>query len=174
MGVLKQVGRTGWWFLGNKNPETVAEHSFRVGAVGSVLALMEGADAGRVALLCLFHDSQETRTGDIAHIGRRYVKAVPNEEVTADQVSNAHPAAREGISAAVAEYEAGETVEARIARDADKLECLLQAVEYRSQGYEVQSWIDSSLSALKTASAKTLAEEALTVQPLEWQKNVRQ
>jgi putative hydrolase of HD superfamily len=32
---------------------------------------MEGADPGRVALMCTFHGSQETRAGDIAHIGRR-------------------------------------------------------------------------------------------------------
>ncbi|WP_129287555.1 HD domain-containing protein [Streptomyces sp. GZWMJZ-114] len=173
LGVLKQVNRTGWWFTGNKTPESVAEHSFRVGAIGAVLAMMEGADASRVALLCLFHDTQETRTTDIPHIGRRYVKALPNEAVTADQIANAHPSVREGVSAAVAEYEAGETPEARVARDADKLECLIQAVEYRQQGYEVQPWIDSSLASLTTPSAKTLAESALTMPPLQWQKNMR-
>ena len=59
-----------------------------------MLTMMEGADPSRVALLCLFHDSQETRVGDIPHIGRKYLRAAPNQEVTADQVANAHPAAR--------------------------------------------------------------------------------
>jgi hypothetical protein len=27
MGVLKRVARTGWWFTGNKAPESVAEHA---------------------------------------------------------------------------------------------------------------------------------------------------
>ncbi|MGW8701865.1 HD domain-containing protein [Streptomyces eurythermus] len=75
MGVLKRVARTGWWFTGNKQPGSVAEHSFRVGVIGSVLAMMEGVDPAWVALLCLFHDSQETRVGDIPHIGRKYIKA---------------------------------------------------------------------------------------------------
>nr|AAZ77670.1 unknown [Streptomyces antibioticus] len=44
MGVLKRVARTGWWFTGNKQPGSVAEHSFRVGVIGSVLAMMEGVD----------------------------------------------------------------------------------------------------------------------------------
>ncbi|GHE14048.1 hypothetical protein GCM10010339_83320 [Streptomyces alanosinicus] len=101
MGVLKRVARTGWWFTGNKAPESVAEHSFRVGVIGSVLAMMEGVDSARVALLCLFHDSQETRVGDIPHIGRKYLRAAPNGEVTADQVANAHPAVREGVQGAV-------------------------------------------------------------------------
>ncbi|MFE9399359.1 HD domain-containing protein [Streptomyces flavidovirens] len=62
MGVLKRVAPTGWWFTGNKAPESVAEHSFRVGLIGSVLAMLEGADPARVALMCLFHDSQEARS----------------------------------------------------------------------------------------------------------------
>ena len=172
MGVLKNVARTGWWFTGNKHPESVAEHSFRVGVIGAVLAMMEGADPARVALLCLFHDSQETRVGDIPHIGRKYVRAAPNGEVTADQVANAHPAVRVGVQGAVDEYEARETVEAVVARDADKLECLVQAVEYREQGYSLtQEWIDTSLGALTTTSAKTLAEAALSMDSLEWKKN---
>ncbi|MGW2564318.1 HD domain-containing protein [Streptomyces sp. NPDC001514] len=104
----------------------MAEHSFRAGAIGSILAMMEGVDPGKVALMCLFHDSHETRIGGIPHIGRRYVKATPNTEVTADQVVNAHPAVRGGVQAAVDEYEARETPEAVVARDADKLECLFQ------------------------------------------------
>ncbi|WP_030156046.1 hypothetical protein [Streptomyces sp. NRRL S-244] len=58
-----------------------------------------------------------------------------------------------------------------IAHDADKLECLIQAVEYREQGnVNVQNWIDSSLSALKTTSAKSLAEAALTMSSLTWRQ----
>lgn len=58
-----------------------------------------------------------------------------------------------------------------MAKDADKLECLVQAVEYRAQGYSlVQDWIDTSLNSLKTASAQALAEAALTMSPLEWRK----
>ena len=174
LGVLKNVSRTGWWFTGNKQPESVAEHSFRVGAIGSILAMMEGVNAARVALMCLFHDSQETRVGDIPHIGRRYLRAAPNEEVTADQVANAHPAVREGVQSAVDEYEAGETPEAIVARDADKLECLFQAIEYREQGYSLtRNWIDTSLASLKTPSAKALADSALSGTSLDWQQNFR-
>lgn len=171
MGVLKNAKRTGWWFTGNNNPESIAEHSFRVGIIGAVLAMMEGADAGRVALMCLFHDTQETRIGDIPHIGRRYIDAASNEKVTADQVAAAHPAVKAGVQRVVEEYEGGGSLEAIVAKDADKLECLVQAVEYRSQGYSlVQDWIDTSLASLKTPSAQALAEAALTMSPLEWRK----
>ncbi|BAU85124.1 metal dependent phosphohydrolase [Streptomyces laurentii] len=171
MGVLKNAKRTGWWFTGNNNPESIAEHSFRVGVIGAVLAMMEGVDPAKVALMCLFHDTQETRIGDIPHIGRRYLDAAANETVTEDQVSAAHPAVRDGVRRVVGEYEAKETRESVVARDADKLECLVQAVEYRAQGYAlVQDWIDTSLSSLRTDSARELAEAALTMSPLEWRR----
>jgi hypothetical protein len=91
MGLLKHAKRTGWWIAGIKDPETIAEHSFRTALIGAMLAAMEGADPARTALLCLFHDTQETRTGDIPHIGRRYLSAAGNESVTADQVATCPP-----------------------------------------------------------------------------------
>lgn len=171
MGMLKRAKRSGWWIAGVKDPETIAEHSFRVALIGSVLAMMEGADPAKTALLGLWHDTQETRVGDIPHIGRRYLDAASNQKVTADQVSASHPAVRTGAQRIVEEYETGDSPEATCARDADKLECLLQAVEYREQGYtNVQPWIDSSVAHLRTASARALAEAALNMNSIEWQQ----
>ncbi|MFD8937017.1 HD family hydrolase [Streptomyces sp. NPDC059578] len=171
MGMLKRAKRSGWWIAGVKDPETIAEHSFRVGLIASVLAMMEGADPAKAALLALWHDTQETRVGDIPHIGRRYLDAASNEAVTADQLSAAHPAVREGAQRIVEEYENGDSPEVLVAREADKLECLIQAVEYREQGCSnVQPWIDSSLEKLKTASARSLAEAALSMTSVEWQQ----
>lgn len=168
-GVLKRAARTGWWFAGIRNPETIAEHSFRTAIIGMMLAAMEGADPARVSMMCLLHDTQETRITDIPHIARRYVTAAPNTEITADQVAACPPAVADAVKAAVAEYETGETLEAVVARDADKLECLVQAVEYRHQGTNgVQRWIDSSRAALKTPSAHRLADAAEAGQPLAW------
>ncbi|MFD1076387.1 HD domain-containing protein [Longispora fulva] len=168
-GMLKRAKRTGWWIAGVPEPESIADHSFRVGVVGAILAAMEGADPNRVALLGLLHDTQETRVGDIPHIGRRYVTTVPNERVTADQVAHCPPAVAAMVQDAVDEYEKGETVEALVAHDADKLECLVQAVEYRSSGNaNIQPWIDSTLASLKTASAQQLAQAALDGDPIGW------
>ncbi|MEU4790568.1 HD domain-containing protein [Micromonospora tulbaghiae] len=168
-GVLKHAARTGWWFAGVKQPESIAEHSFRTALIGMMLAAMEGADPARVSMLCVLHDTQETRITDIPHIAKRYLTAAPNTAVTADQVADCPPDVAHVITAAVAEYEAGETLEAIVARDADKLECLVQAVEYRHQGVaDVQRWIDSSRAALKTASAHRLADAALTGAPMAW------
>ncbi|WP_137970268.1 HD domain-containing protein [Streptomyces antimycoticus] len=161
--------RSGWWIAGVKDCETIAEHSFRTAIIGAVLAMMEGADPAKVALLCTFHDTQETRVGDIPWIGRRCLEAATNEKVTADQVSKAHPAVADGIKAVVHEYENGDSLEVLVAHDVDKLECMLQGMEYLEQGYRnAQEWVDTSRAKLKTASALALAEAAQGMSSAEW------
>jgi putative hydrolase of HD superfamily len=174
IGLLKRYKRTGWSQVGVPLPESVADHSFRVSVIASVLAAMEAADPQRAAFLALWHDSQETRTTDLPHLTKSYVSAAANEQVTRDQVAPLPPSVAGMIAAAVAEYESAETQEARCARDADKLECLLQAREYQEQGHaNVQPWIDSSLAALTTASAKQLAHEAMAQNSLDWLKRAK-
>ena len=169
IGLLKRYQRTGWSQAGVPLPESVADHSFRASVIASVLAAMEGADPQRAAFLALWHDSQETRTTDIPHLAKNYVSAASNEKVTQDQVAPLPSPVAGMISAAVAEYEAAQTPDARCARDADKLDCLLQAREYQEQGHRnVQPWIDSSLAALTTASGRQLAHEAIAQNSLDW------
>ncbi|GAA4089569.1 HD domain-containing protein [Actinomadura miaoliensis] len=169
LGLLKRYKRTGWLIAGIRDPESIAEHSFRAAVIASVLAEMEGADPARAALLSLFHDSQETRLTDIPYLARPYVTKASNEEVTGHQVRGLPEPVAEMIKRVVGEYEGKASAEAVCARDADKLECLLQAVEYREQGNQnTQPWIDSSLTQLQTESAKRLAREALETGSLEW------
>lgn len=174
IGLLKRYPRTGWLQLGVRTPESVADHSFRASVAAAVIASLEGADPQRAAFLALWHDSQETRTTDLPHLAQRYVQAAPHEQITADQVRPLPPALAGLIQAAVAEYEAGQTPEARCARDADKLEMLLQAREYEDQGHrDVRPWIDSALSRLRTDAARQLAAEALAQPPLDWIEHAR-
>jgi len=169
MGVLKRLRRSGWWHVGVRDPESVAEHSLRAAQLAALIAAEEGADPARAALLAIWHDSQETRTGDLPHTARPYLSTVEHERVTADQVARMPEAARGTVREAVAEYEAQASPEARCARDADRLECLVQAVEYRAAGYSgVQAWIDTSYAALRTGTARRIADPAVITSPLAW------
>lgn len=170
-GLLKLSKRTGWWICGVKDPESIAEHSFRTALIASLLATMEGVDPARASYLALWHDSQETRTGDIPHIGRRYLDAASNESITDDQ-TNGLPSKLAGeIRALVDDYENGASVEVQCAHDADKLECLFQAVEYRDTGHQnVTGWIESSRAKLVTKSAQRLADVAVTMSSQGWHR----
>lgn len=168
-GLLKRYKRTGWLVAGVRDPESIAEHSFRAAVIAAVIARLEGANPERAAFMSLFHDTQETRITDIPYVGKLYLKPAPNEEVTADQVRGVPAEVAGMLRDAVAEYEEKASLEAVCARDADKLECLIQAVEYREQGHQnVQGWIDSSLAAITTTTGKRLAEEALSTGTMDW------
>ena len=132
---------------------------------------MEGADPAKTATLCLFHDTQETRLGDVPSVGKPYVVTAPNPEVTADQVAGFPAEIAQAVRQVVDEYEARETLEAQLAKDADKLECLIQAREYQAQGHEdVPPWIETSAAALRSESARQLAEACQQVPPRQWWK----
>jgi 5'-deoxynucleotidase YfbR-like HD superfamily hydrolase len=168
MGHLKNLPRAGWLLLGIPQPETVAEHSFRVGIVGLMLATMEGADIGRTVALCLLHDAHETRIGDVPSVGRAYVTTAAPEAVTAHQTSAMPDAAAKVIQDLVAEYEATETTESRLAHDADKIETLLQAIEYGTQGHDTEPWKETSLAALRTDAGRQLAQAIGSADPRWW------
>ncbi len=133
--------------------------------------MMEGADPAKVALLATLHDTQETRVGDIPWIGRRYLTAASNEDVTADQVADSHPRVADGIKSLIAEYEARETPESQVAHDADLLDCALQGLEYLQQGHvQAREWVNSTKAKLKTSSAIALADAAKGMTITEWQR----
>jgi putative hydrolase of HD superfamily len=69
----------------------------------------------------------------------------------------------------VGEYEARGSLEAECARDADKLEMLLQALEYREQGKgSLETFIQTAVAGLRTAAGRRLGEAAMRVSPAAW------
>jgi putative hydrolases of HD superfamily len=169
MGQLKNLPRAGWLLLGIKSPESVGEHSFRVGMLGFLLAALDdSADPGRTAALSLFHDAHETRIGDVPSVGRAYVKTAAPEAVTAHQTSAMPDGVAKAVQELTREFEANETREALLAHDADKIETLLQAIEYAAQGYDTSAWRESSLALLRTDPGQQLAQAIANGDPQWW------
>src|SRR6266566_402830 len=133
MGHLKHLSRAGWLLLGIPQPETVAEHSSRV--------------------------------GDVPSVGRAYITTAVPEAVTAHQTSAMPDAVAKVVQDLAAEYEAAETRESRLAHDADKIETLLQAIEYEAQGHDAAAWRETSLAALRTDSGRQLAQAIGSADP---------
>ncbi|MGW6418379.1 HD domain-containing protein [Streptomyces sp. NPDC055055] len=168
-GTLKNARRTGWWMAGIRDPESVAEHSWRTSLIATLIARLEGADPARAALLAVWHDTQETRTGDVNYLGKKYTGNADPRHVTADQTDGMPDILASALREVVAEYEDKQSPEAACARDADKVECMLQGIEYRAQGHQsAQRWIDNSQRRLTTDTGKRLAEALLAQDPLDW------
>jgi len=175
MGQLKRVKRSGWWIAGVKDPESVAEHSFRTAAIAYLLAHLEGVDTGKAVLMALFHDLPEARTNDAHRIVRRYAdwKNVDKKAIT-EQSKRLPDEAAKQITFLFEEFEKEDSYEAKVVRDADLLECIAQAREYQALGYnDIADWIFNARAALKTESAKKIAAECLKTEPKEWWQGLK-
>ncbi|RSM39511.1 HD domain-containing protein [Amycolatopsis balhimycina DSM 5908] len=169
LGLLKRVRRSGWWHAGVRDPESVGEHSLRAAQLAALIAAEEGASPERAAFLAIWHDTQETRTGDLPLTAVGYLRKPEPREITADQTASLPEQSRDLVRGAVDEYETRSSAEALCAKDADKLEMLLQALEYRDIGVRpVDEWIESARKGLTTETARKIAEAALTLSPLSW------
>ena len=169
VGHLKHTPRSGWLLAGIDHPESVAEHSFRTAVIGYVLASLEGADPALTAAICLFHDLAETRLGDLPSVGKHYVSQQPAEDVSQDQLRGVPTPLATRVLSLVSDYSQQGSAEAQLAKDADKLECLLQAREYQAQGNpDVEPWITTSAASIRSPSGKNLAAACQQVSPGEW------
>ncbi len=157
-GLLKKIKRSGWWVAGIKDPESVAEHCFRCAVMGYYMAHLEGADPFKVVLMTLFNDIHEARINDLHKMGHYYIDFKEAEKkVFKDQIKNLDLRINKQLGSFRLEYEAQMSQESLVARDADILECLLQAKEYYDAGFlKTKKFFKKSPSYLKTKTAKKL------------------
>lgn len=125
VGSLRRVARTWVQFTGAPMAN-VAEHTLRVAWVAMVLARREGADPGRCVQLALVHDLAETRTGDVHYLSRMYVERREDEAL---RDALAGTSLEDEATALWDEYHAQESLEARVVKDADNLDCDLELTE---------------------------------------------
>jgi putative hydrolase of HD superfamily len=170
VGTLKHQKRTGWWRMGVRDPESVAEHSYRTAVIAYVLASLEGINPEKTAAMCLFHDLAETRIGDMHWVTKRYIRTKEGEQIAFNEQTEQLPQDIAGkVRRLVGEYEERSSRESLLARDADLLECLLQSREYEMQGYtKGAEWARICRDGLQTETARNLADACLNADPGAW------
>lgn len=167
LGMLKRTPRTGFQFLGS-GTESVAEHIFRTSLIGYTLAQMEGkeVDAGKVVMLCLFHDIPEARTGDLNYVNKKYCKV--DEQKAVEDLASSLPFG-DDYRSIQNEFMAKESREARIAHDADQLEMILALKEYKDLGNRyADEWYPITVKRLQTEAARQLAETIWMTDSTRW------
>ncbi|MEW6264868.1 MAG: FmdE family protein [Thermodesulfobacteriota bacterium] len=166
VGMLKKTPRTGYQFLGNGR-ETVAAHSFRVAVVGLILArLTPGCDADRTVKMCLLHDLAEARTGDHNYVNKQYVVVDEGRAIRDAASKVACGLEIEGLSA---EFLTGETIEARLAFDADQLDMVVELKERMDLGNKyAEAWLYYARKRLKTQIGRDLHDAILKTDWTHW------
>lgn len=165
-GMLKRTPRTGFQFLGSGS-ESVAEHILRTVYTAYCLSYMaKNIDKNKLILLALFHDFLEARTGDLNYMNKKYTTT--DEKKAMEDAINDLPFEKE-VRALFNELWEEKTYEAKLAKDADNLELLLQLKEQKDLGNPyANDWIQFTLQRIVTEEGKILAEEILNTDSTEW------
>ncbi len=175
LGQLKRVKRSGWWLINIKDPESVADHSFRTAAIGYFLAKMEKTDYKKVILAGLFNDIHETRINDLHKLGHRYIDFKKAEnKVFEEQMKNIPDEISNELIQVHNEFQDQVSMDGIIAIDVVLIVCALQAKEYIKLGYkDAQDWIINISKIIKTDSAKKLLKEIENTDPNEWWQGLK-
>jgi len=152
--------------------DNIASHTFRVTLIAYFLAKLEKVDSGKVVLMGLIHDTEETRCGDQNWVHKRFVK-VFEEEIREGQLKGLP--GYEELTGCSKEYGERESPEARIAKDADLLDQILLLKEYAAVGNkEAERWLEGNQQEkmIYGRSAKVLAKEIMKQRPSDWWNNL--
>lgn len=173
VGTLRKIARAHrQTLLTDDLSDSIASHSYRAAFIGWTLAKMEDADPYKVTLMCLLHDLAEARSGDHNWVHKKYVK-IFEDGILADQLSFAP--ADEDLRAFACEYGRRETIEAKLAKDADLLDQILLLKEYVHRGNrEAAKWLVGKTEDPKlfSDSARKLAKEMVRQEPGEWWEDI--
>lgn len=164
-GMLRKTPRSGYQFLGSGS-ENVAEHSFRTAIVGFVLANEAGADPVHTAMMCLFHDFHEARIGDFNYVNRIYNTSDP-------KAAFSHALEGTGLECLVMPYwdelEEAESLEAKLAQDADQIDLILNLKEEFDLGNKYAGkWMQGALPRLRTEFGRELAQRISETDHTDW------
>ncbi len=163
---LRRVTRTHRQYIPDAADDNIADHSFRVAMIGLILAELEGVNRHTVLKMCLFHDIAEARTGDANYLNQQYGE-LREDEVVRDQMEQLP--IRDEVLAIVTEYEARQTPESHVAKDADLLDQMVLQQEYfRNDPENHEIWHNHAQKSLTTASARALAQEIRQTNPFRW------
>ncbi len=166
VGMLSRTPRSGYQFLGSGS-ESVAEHILRTAFVGYTLCKMDGSlDELRVLKMCILHDLPEARTGDMNYVNKKYVAV---DEAKAVRELTDELFFGDDIRSVIEEFNAKETRESLVVRDADQIALILQLKECGDLGNKYSDeWISFALRRLVTENGKKLADRIIKTDSSQW------
>lgn len=147
VNALKRLPRTGWLLNGVAPCESVADHSLGVALLALALAetinaewaaegLQRPLDVGQVVTIAVVHDLAESLLTDLPKRSTQLLGKAAKHAAEAQALAVIWEPVRNGDEYARlwGEYNSAATPEARLVRDADKLEMVHQALVYERAG----------------------------------------
>ncbi|MEK7068322.1 MAG: HD domain-containing protein [Patescibacteria group bacterium] len=166
VGNLRKTPRSGFWFLGT-GTQSVAEHLFRTAYIAYAIAyLTPKANKDKVVLMALTHDLAEGRTSDLNYVHQRYGRLA--EARAFDDITEAVPFGG-ALRDLYVEEQAKKTLEARIVKDADRIEWIASLREEEVKGNKkAKEWIGRARQRIDTSAAKKIVSLIIKTHPDHW------
>src|SRR3990170_7380605 len=140
IGRLKKIERTGWKTWAKiENPESVADHIFRTAVLGMMVSDIKKLDTEKITRMTLLHDLTEAVMGDWDYYTKRKLgveKFKQREREPVEQIVSLLPKElRKKYFEIMKEFIEEKSEEAKLVKQIDKLEMMIQALEYEKEGY---------------------------------------
>ncbi|MDP8225451.1 MAG: HD domain-containing protein [Candidatus Lernaella stagnicola] len=136
---LEALPRMGYLMRGISHPESVAAHVYGVTFWAMLLAdRIAGADTLKALRMALLHELGEIKLTDVPKIAEKYLPAGAKEQAEtaiANELLDILGGDGEAFKEMFAEFQAAESLEARIVRAADKLQMMLKVLRYEMDGH---------------------------------------
>ena len=166
-GTLKKIQRTGWVDVEVYEPESVADHTFRLAVLCMLYGDLNNLNTLKMVKMALIHDLPEALIGDLMP-SQKSPKSKKDEQDAICQILGLLPEVQRADYLSVwAEYQQGETKEAKAARQLDKIEMAMQAKEYEKMGHEkkrLERFVNSAQKFTEWSDLKRLLEYVLEEQ----------
>ena len=139
LGMIRHLPRQ-WARFGGIDFANLADHHFRVAWTALMIAAQEEAtvDTGKIVKMALVHDIGESRTNDVDYISRQYTE---RNEMLAIEDTFKDTALEGEFVKLFEEYEARESLESKIVKDADTLDIDLETQEQEAKGVKMKNWL---------------------------------
>lgn len=169
---LKTTPRTGWAVRGVVNCESVADHSYGVAMTALTLSELVPLelDRGKILTMAILHDMAESITGDLSLGGSRLLPKGAKAE--AEGLAMDEAIGHLNFSASWLEtwrqFEDLANDEARIVRDADRIDLLTQALVYERNTGTInleEFWEFAPVSSFHFPESRALIEGLLKRRP---------
>ncbi|XP_052198461.1 uncharacterized protein LOC127805742 isoform X2 [Diospyros lotus] len=145
---LKTTKRAGWMRKDIQSPESIADHMYRTGLMALIASDIPGVDRDKCIKMAIVHDIAEAIVGDIT----------PSDGVPKHEKSRLEQEALDYMCKLLGggerakeigqlwmEYEENLSLEAKFVKDLDKVEMILQALEYETeQGKNLEEFFQST------------------------------
>ncbi|KAL0404332.1 UNVERIFIED_CONTAM: 5'-deoxynucleotidase HDDC2 [Sesamum radiatum] len=160
---LKTTKRAGWVRREVQEPESIADHMYRMGLMALIASDIPGVNRDKCIKMAVVHDIAEAIVGDIT----------PSDGIPKEEKSRREQEALKSMCELLGggarakeihdlwmEYEENSSMEAKVVKDFDKVEMILQALEYENdQGKDLEEFFESTAGKFQTDLGKAWASE---------------